>query len=129
GNPKPGGIAPVADVLPTGTALLNAFRLRATPGAEFVAKFIEIEVCATLKTIVNARLFRPDGPGSSRTFPVSVLKNVGVTANPPGSPELVNVASSPLTVSVNDVDLPVTSESKLNTTAARRVTAEVASRM
>jgi len=113
GKKNPGGDVPVAVLLPTTVAPLKALRSKGTPIAELVAKFIEMLVCGALKAIVRVRLFRPAGPGSRSTLPVRVAKNVGPTANPPGSPEVVKVAESPPTVSLNAVALPTASLSKL----------------
>ena len=78
-----------------------------------MAKSIAMPVALLLNTMVSGMLLAPAGPGSSRTFPVSVRKNVGATTKPPGSAGLPNVADRPPFVSVNVVAVPRASASKL----------------
>jgi hypothetical protein len=116
GKAPPPGTVPLAEETPTDVAPLNAFKFRGIPAPEFVAKISEMLVCGALKRIDKLRLFEPAGPGSNKTPPVRLVKKVGSITKPPGSPELLKVADKPLTVSVNCVEVPTTSESKLKVT-------------
>ena len=79
-----------------------------------VAKSKTMLVTLLPNAMVRGMLLASAGPGSSRTCPVSVEKNVeNTTKPPPGSLGLLNVADSPSFTSVNVVAVPTASVSKL----------------